>query len=175
MNDNHSDKITTQDDVIIRAIHFLRGENVILDTDLAILYGVETRVLKQAVRRNPDRFPIDFMFQLTKEELDSLRSQNVTLKRGQHRKYLPFAFTKQGVAMLSGILNSSQAIQVNILIIRTFVQLRRFSFKYDLLEEKVSALEKRFDKQFKIVFQAIRLLIKSDQKPMKRIGYKYYE
>ncbi len=146
MSDNNSDKITTQDDVIVRAIHFLRGENVILDTDLAILYGVETRVLKQAVRRNLDRFPIDFMFQLTKEEMDSLRSHFVTLKRGQHRKYLPFAFTEQGVAMLSGILNSSRAIQVNIMIIRTFVQLRRFSLKYDLLEEKVSALEKRFDK-----------------------------
>ena len=113
--------------IIQEKIHIIRGEKVMLDYDLAEMYGMETRTLKQAVRRNINRFPPDFMFELTKEEHVSLRSQFVTLKtgRGQHSKYLPFAFTEQGVAMLSSILNSETAIEVNIAILRTFVAVRR--------------------------------------------------
>ena len=113
--------------IIQQKIYVIRGEQVMLDSDLAEMYGMETRALKQAVRRNINRFPSDFMFQLTKEEYDSLRSQIVTLKkgRGQHSKYLPYAFTEQGVAMLSSILNSDTAIEVNIAIMRTFVAVRR--------------------------------------------------
>ena len=110
---------------IERCILLIRGQRVMLDSDLAALYGVETRVLKQAVRRNIKRFPGDFMFELTKEENRPLRSQNVTLKRGQHSKYLPFAFTEQGVAMLSSVLNSQRAIDVNIEIMRAFVRQRQ--------------------------------------------------
>jgi len=115
-----------QTEKITGLIHFIRGEKVILDSDLARLYEVPTKVLKQAVRRNITRFPIDFMFELTDNEADSLRSQIVTLKRGQHLKYLPFAFTEQGVAMLSSVLNSERAIWVNIAIMRAFVQKRKF-------------------------------------------------
>ena len=113
--------------IIQQKIFVIRGEQVMLDYDLAEMYGMETRTLKQAVRRNMNRFPSDFMFELTKEEYASLRSQSVTLKkgRGQHSKYLPYAFTEQGVAMLSSILNSDIAIEVNIAIMRTFVAVRR--------------------------------------------------
>ena len=113
--------------IIQEKIHIIRGEKVMLDYDLAEMYGMETRTLKQAVRRNINRFPPDFMFELTKEEHVSLSSQFVTLKtgRGQHSKYLPFAFTEQGVAMLSSILNSETAIEVNIAIMRTFVAVRQ--------------------------------------------------
>lgn len=113
--------------IIQQKIYIIRGEQVMLDRDLAEMYGMETKVLKQAVRRNIQRFPSDFMFQLTKEEYTSLRSQFVTLKsgRGQHSKYMPYAFTEQGVAMLSSILNSDTAIEVNIAIMRTFVAVRR--------------------------------------------------
>ncbi|MBW2662059.1 MAG: ORF6N domain-containing protein, partial [Deltaproteobacteria bacterium] len=111
-------------DIIASKIYLIRSVKVMLDRDLAELYGVETKVLKQAVRRNIDRFPADFMFELTKEENQSLRSQNVTLKRGQHSKYLSFAFTEQGVAMLSSVLKSKRAIHVNIQIMRTFTKLR---------------------------------------------------
>ena len=110
---------------ITSKIYLIRGMKVMLDRDLAELYGVETKVLKQAVRRNIKRFPEDFMFELTKSEEKSLRSQIVTLKRGQHAKYLPFAFTEQGVAMLSSVLNSERAIEVNIQIMRAFTQLRQ--------------------------------------------------
>ena len=111
-------------ETIEKSIFMMRGQRVMLDTDLAELYGVETRVLKQAVRRNRKRFPEDFMYELTRNEARSLRSQNVTLKRGQYSKYLPFAFTEQGVAMLSSVLNSDRAIEVNIAIMRVFVRLR---------------------------------------------------
>jgi len=143
-----------------------------LDFDLAVLYCVETRVLKQAVRRNIKRFPLDFMFELTQDEYRSLRSQFVTLKRGQHSKYPPFAFTEQGVAMLSGILNSDRAINVNIAIMRTFVQLRKLLKTHKELADKIDKLEQKYDKQFKIVFIALKQLIKEEKKPRPRIGYK---
>jgi len=156
---------------IVRKIVFLRGEKVLLDRDLAELYGVETKVLKQAVRRNIKRFPPDFMFELTREENQSLRSQNVTLKRGQHSKYLSFAFTEQGVAMLSSVLNSDRAIDVNIEIMRAFVKLRQMVAAHKDLERKLAALENKYDEQFKIVFEAIRELMTPPEKPRRKIGF----
>ncbi len=133
-----------------------------LDFDLAEMYEVETRVLKQAVKRNIKRFPTDFMFELTKEEFDSLRSQIVTLKntgRGQHSKYLPYAFTEQGVSMLSSVLNSEKAIEVNIAIIRTFVLIRQHALNYKDLQQKLQMLEKKYNKNFKEIYHALNLLI----------------
>ena len=159
---------------IVSKIVFLRGEKVMLDRDLAELYGVETKVLKQAVRRNIKRFPGDFMFELTKEENQSLRSQNVTLKRGHHSKYLPFAFTEQGVAMLSSALNSERAIEVNISIMRVFVQLRKMIASHDKLARKLAELEQHLeshDEQIQAVFEAIRQLMTPPAKPRKKIGF----
>jgi hypothetical protein len=136
------------DRIIERKIYLIRGEKVILDSDLADLYGVMVKVLNQAVKRNIGRFPEDFMFQLTKEEDESLRSQIVTLKkgRGEHRKYLPNVFTEQGVAMLSSVLNSERAIQVNVVIMRTFVKLRAFLSANKELAHKLTLLENRIEK-----------------------------
>ena len=152
-------------------IYLIRGTKVMLDSDLAELYGVETRVLKQAVRRNISRFPADFMFELTQKEYQSLRSQNVTLKRGQHSKYPPFAFSEQGVAMLSSTLNSERAIQVNIQIMRAFIQLRQMIVSHKDLKKKIAAMEKKYDEQFAIVFEAIKQLLEEDEKPKRKIGY----
>lgn len=159
---------------IVNKIVFLRGEKVLLDHDLAELYGVETKVLKQAVRRNIKRFPDDFMFELTKEENQSLRSQNVTLKRGQHSKYSPFAFTEQGVAMLSSVLNSERAIEVNISIMRAFVQLRKMIVSHDKLARKLAELAKHLeghDEQIQAIFEAIRQLMTPPEKTRKKIGF----
>ena len=159
---------------IVSKIVFLRNEKVLLDRDLAVLYGVETKVLKQAVRRNIKRFPDDFMFELTKEEKQSLRSQNVTLKRGQHSKYLPFAFTEQGVAMLSSVLNSDRAIEVNIAIMRAFVQLRRLMASHDELANKLVELERNLkghDDQIQAIFEAIRQLMAPSETKKKKIGF----
>ncbi|MEP6512461.1 MAG: ORF6N domain-containing protein [Parafilimonas sp.] len=127
--------------VIQNKIYEIRGNKVMLDFDLAELYEVQTRVLKQAVRRNVDRFPPDFLFELTTKEYNALRSQSVTLEkgRGKYSKYLSFAFTEQGVAMLSRVLNSEKAIQDNIIIIRTFVLIRQFALNYKELHEKIYA------------------------------------
>ena len=159
---------------ITSKIYFLRNEKVLLDRDLAGLYGVETKVLKQAVRRNIKRFPDDFMFELTKEEKQSLRSQNVTLKRGQHSKYLPFAFTEQGVAMLSSVLNSERAIDVNIAIMRAFVQLRRLMASHDELAIKLAELERHLkghDDQIQAIFEAIQQLMSPPDTKKKKIGF----
>jgi hypothetical protein len=164
-------KYMVKQEEIFGRIYFLRGEKVILDKDLAILYGVEIRTLNQSVKRNIKRFPKDFLFQVTPKEFASLRSQFVTLKRGQHRKYLPYAFTEQGVAMLSGLLNSERAILVNIEIMRAFVQLRRLIDTNKELAKKIEKLERKYDKQFKIVFDAIRELFREEEKPKRRIGY----
>jgi hypothetical protein len=144
-----------------------------LDADLADLFGVPTKRLNEAVRRNASRFPDDFMFQLSSDEIDSLRSQNATLKpgRGKHRKYLPFAFTEQGVSMLSCVLNSERAIQVNIAIMRAFVLLRRMLLSNEELARKVDALERKYDARFKVVFDAIRALMEPPKKPSRRIGF----
>jgi len=159
---------------IQRCILSLRGEKVMLDSDLAELYEVETKVLNQAVKRNLDRFPADFCFQLTADEaktLDRLRSQLVTLKRGEHRKYLPYVFTEQGVAMLSSVLHSSRAVQVNIEIMRAFVRLRQMLASNAGLARKLAALEKKYDAQFKIVFDAIRQLMTPPEPKRREIGF----
>ncbi|HHT9105306.1 MAG TPA: ORF6N domain-containing protein [Candidatus Wujingus californicus] len=142
-----------------------------LDTDLALLYGVKTKMLNQAVKRNIQRFPDDFMFQLTREEFNSLRSQIVTLKRGQHRKYLPYVFTEQGVAMLSSVLNSERAIQVNIQIMRAFIKLKEMLSTHKDLKQKIEEMEKKYDYQFKIVFDAIKQLLEPPAEPKGKIGF----
>lgn len=159
-------------------IFLIRSEKVLLDRDLANLYGVETKVLNQAVNRNISRFPADFMFRLTKEENDFLRSQIVTLKKGEHSKYLPAAFTEQGVAMLSSVLKSERAVQVNIAIMRAFVQMRKFFESNQALAKKLSTLEaetkKKFAKQhdqIALIFEAIKELMIEKEKPKRRIGY----
>jgi phage regulator Rha-like protein len=160
---------------IEKAILLIRGHKVMLDSDLATLYGVTTKRLNEQVRRNRARFPEDFMFELTKEEADALRSQNATLKtgRGQHRKYLPYAFTEQGVAMLSSVLSSERAIEVNIAIVRAFVKLREILATHKDLARKLDELEKRYDSQFRIVFEAIRQLMLPPPEPDKKrkIGF----
>ncbi len=143
-----------------------------LDRDLAVLYGVETKVLNRAVKRNTERFPEDFMFQLTKEEHTALlRCQFGTLKRGQYSKYSPYAFTENGVAMLSSVLNSGRAIQVNIQIMRTFTKIREMITTHKELKQKIEEMEKKYDYQFQVVFDAIKQLIEPPQKPRRRIGF----
>jgi len=156
---------------ISRNILFIRGEKVILDFALAELYKVETKVLKQSVKRNIKRFPSDFMFELNDKEFANLRSQFVTSSWGGLR-YKPFAFTEQGVAMHSSVLKSDRAIEVNIGIMRTFVQLRKLIETNKDLSLKIDAIESRYDEQFKIVFDAIRQLMSEDIKPKKKIGFK---
>jgi phage regulator Rha-like protein len=165
-----------------------------LDSDLAELYGVETKALNQAVKRNLERFPADFMFQLSKDEAalvsrsqivtfnaarsrrtmetgPSLRSQTVTLKRGEHRKFRPYAFTERGVAMLSSVLRSDRAVQVNIAIIRTFVHLRKLLATHADLARKLEAMERNYDQQFRVVFDAIRELMTEKKKTRREIGF----
>jgi hypothetical protein len=156
-----------------RGIVVLRGHRVLLDSELAALYGVEVKALNQAVKRNLERFPEDFMFQLTPDAVALLRSQIVTLEkagRGRHRKYLTYAFTEQGVAMLSSVLRSRQAVLVNIEIMRAFVRLRQMLQSNAELARKLTALEKKYDAQFRAVFQAIRELMEPP-KNEKRIGF----
>jgi len=158
-----------------RAILVLRGHRVLLDEDLATLYEVDVRALNQAVKRNLERFPGDFAFRLTADEAGSLRSQTVILdvgRRGQHRKYPPLAFTEQGVAMLSSVLRSPRAVQVNIEIMRAFVRLREMLSADAELSRKLDALEKRYDAQFRVVFQAIRELMTPPATSRKRIGFR---
>ena len=162
--------------LIENKIYKIRGEKVMLDFDLALMYEVETKVFKQSVNRNINRFPTDFMFTLSQEEFQSLRSHIVTSKRGGTR-YLPYAFTEQGIAMLSSVLNSEKAIEVNIAIIRTFVLLRQYALTYEELNEKIKQLEKKYSNNFKEVFKALDYLIaakenEQDLKNRKRIGFK---
>src|SRR6476660_729370 len=157
---------------LARFVFFVRGEKVMLDSDLARLYGVEARALNQAVARNRKRFPADFMFQLTPGDYESLRSQIVTSKKGRGgRRFRPYAFTEQGVAMLSSVLRSSRAVEVNIAIMRTFVQLRRLMDTNRDLARKIEALEKKYDEQFAVVFDAIKELIAPPEPPQKQIGF----
>ncbi len=159
-------------------IYLLRGEKVLLSDHLAGLYGVSVSALNQAVKRNIARFPDDFMFQLTREEVNAVlasRSQIVILKPGQNIKYLPYAFTEQGVAMLSSVLRSPRAVEVNIAIMRTFVQLRRLMDSNRNLARRIEAMEKRYDEQFASVFDAIKRLIAEDEsrkaRPKRGIGF----
>lgn len=142
-----------------------------LDFDLADLYAVETRALKQAVRRNPGHFPDDFMFTLTEKEIDLLVSQNVIPGRGKLGGAVPMAFTEQGVAMLSSVLRSPRAVQVNIAIMRAFVRLREMLLGNAELARKLADLENKYDAQFKMVFDAIRQLMTPPEKPRRRIGF----
>lgn len=146
---------------------------MLLDEDLAALYGVEVRSINQAVSRNPERFPDDFMVRLTAEEAASLRSQTVILEtgRGRHRKYPPTAFTEQGVAMLSSVLRSPRAILVNIEIMRTFVRLRQILASNAELARKLAELESRYDARFKAVFEAIRELMAPESRARRTIGF----
>jgi len=176
-------------ETIARLVHSVRGERVLFDADLAALYGVTTKALNQAVKRNRDRFPSDFMFRLTPEEWKVMRSQFVTTSRddgnrsqivtgsSKHRDplYAPYAFTEHGVAMLSSVLRSPRAVEVNIAIMRTFVQLRRLMDSNRQLARKIEAMEKKYDEQFRVVFDAIKRLIAEDDAhrvtPKRRIGF----
>ena len=159
-------------------IYFIRGQKILLDYDLATLYEVETRVLNQTVKRNNKRFPVDFMFQLTLKEWESMSSQIVmTYPSKRPKTALPFAFTEQGVAMLSGILNSDVAINVNIAIMRTFVMLRRYALEHKEFNAKLLEIETKYDKKFSDVYEALNYLIKKEEKELvqkerKQIGYK---
>jgi hypothetical protein len=158
---------------IQRLILLIRGHRVILDSDLAQLYYVPVKRLNEQVRRNLRRFPEDFMIRLTAEEYEALRSQNATLKpaRGTHRKYLPYAFTEQGVAMLSSVLRSQRAIDVNVEIMRAFVRLRQMLASNAELARRLDRLEKKYDAQFKVVFDAIRQLMTPPKPSRRKIGF----
>jgi hypothetical protein len=163
-------------ETIQNAIYLLRGQNVILDRDLAAMYGVPTKALKQAVKRNALRFPPDFMFVLSREEFAAWRSQFVTSNDDRMGlRYAPMAFTEQGVAMLSSVLNSERAIQVNIAIMRTFTQMRQMIASHTEFARKLAELEKKYDAQFRIVFDAIRQLMTPPRKPRGRIGFEVRE
>jgi len=166
---------------IEKALYLIRGEKVMLDRDLANLYGVSTKVFNQAVKRHRDRFPPDFMFQLTIGEArewwlavnaNRLRSQTVTLKRGQHLKHRPYAFTEHGILMLSSVLNSERAIQVNIEIMRAFVKLRQMLASNAELSRRLDELESKYDRQSKVVFDAIRKLMSPPVRDRKEIGFR---
>lgn len=160
-------------EAIEQKIYLIRGHKVMLDRDLAALYRVDTRSLNQAVKRNKKRFPSDFMFKLTWNEITGLRSQFVTLKDKEHAKYRPYAFTEQGVAMLSSVLNSDRAIQVNIQIMRTFIKLRRLLETHRDLQKKIEQMEKNYDRQFRIVFQIIREMTPALKEPKRKIGFQH--
>ena len=183
-------KLALKPENIAQLVFFIRGEKVMLDSDLAVLYGVEARVLNQAVKRNRHRFPEDFMFRLTAKETEDLRSllksqtvistsaaepnssQTVMSSRKHRgRTYKPYAFTEQGVAMLSSVLRSARAVEVNIAIMRTFVQLRRLMDTNRDLARKIEALEKKYDEKFAVVFEAIKQLITPPEPPKRRIGF----
>lgn len=156
---------------LINKIIYLRGQKVMLDRDLAELYGVETRILNQAVTRNPERFPKDFMYQLTNKEFTILKSQFVISSWGG-RRYPPFAFTEQGIAMLSSVLHSERAINVNIAIMRAFVKLRELLLTNKELNSKLQKIEAKYDKQFRVVFEVLQQLMETPAKPRKEIGFK---
>lgn len=161
------------EEIILSKIYLIRGQKVMLDRDLAELYGVETRVLKQSVKRNIERFPDDFMFELTKEEFKNLRSQIVTSRWGGER-YQPFAFTEQGVAMLSSVLNSTQAIEVNIRIIRIFTKMREVLLTHKDILLKLEQLERKsnkHDESIQLIFQALKQFLNPPQPSRKKIGY----
>lgn len=164
---------------IHQKIYEVRGQKVMLDYDLATLYNVQTKVLNQTVKRNIKRFPSDFMFQLKKDEYENLRSQFVTSKENKHggQRYMPFVFTEQGIAMLSGILNSDIAIEVNIAIMRTFIHIRKYALSHDELLNRLKQIEQKYDKQFDDIFEAINYLLKKDSlvkqtKERGKIGYR---
>ncbi|MBA4373896.1 MAG: DNA-binding protein [Thermodesulfovibrio sp.] len=160
-------------EIIEKKIYLIRGHKVMLDKDLSALYQVPTRRLNEQIKRNLTRFPVDFMFQLSAEEAENLRSQIATSSSGHGgRRYLPYVFTEQGVAMLSSVLNSERAVQVNIAIMRTFVKLRQMLASNAELARKLASLEKKYDSQFKMVFDAIRELMAPPEVKKRKIGFK---
>jgi ORF6N domain-containing protein len=164
-------KLALKPENIAQLVFFVRDEKVMLAQHLAELYGVPVRVLNQAVKRNIKRFPADFMLQLTRQEFERLKSQIVISSWGGLRRALPYAFTEQGVAMLSSVLRSQRAVEVNIAIMRTFVQLRRLMDSNRHLARKIEALEKKYDEQFAEVFAAIKELVAPPATPRKQIGF----
>ena len=168
-----SRKLTIPDEVVMNKIHQIRGLKVMLDNDLAELYAVETKVLNQAVKRNSQRFPGDFMFQLSNKEFEILRSQIVTSKGG--RRTQPYAFTEQGVAMLSSVLNSERAVLVNIHIIRVFTRMREMFLTHKDILLKLEKLERstiQQDTDIKVIFKYLRELLSPPPEPMRKIGFK---
>ncbi len=159
-------------DIIEKKIHIIRGQKVILDKDLAVLYGVKPIRLREQVKRNIKRFPEDFMFQLVEKEIDFMVSQNAIPSRRHLGGHRPYAFTENGVAMLSGILNSDIAIDVNIQIMRTFTRLRMLMATHKDLKRKIEQMEKKYDSQFQVVFEAIKQLLKSPENKKRQIGFK---
>jgi len=156
---------------IERAIILVRGEKVMLDSDLAEIYGVETKALNRAMKRNANRFPPDFMFQLTVEETANLRCQIGTSSSYGGRRYLPYAFTEHGALMLANVLNSERAAQTSVQVVRAFVRLRQMLASNAELARKLAAMEKKYDAQFKVVFEAIRQLMSPPAKPKREIGF----
>lgn len=157
-------------ETITSKIYLIRNQKVLLDRDLAELYGVETKQLKRAVRRNISRFPEDFMFELSQKEFERLRRQIDTSSWGGTR-YPPMAFTEQGVAMLSSVLKSERAIEVNIAIMRAFVRMRKMLATHEDLKRKIEEMEAKYDEQFRMVFEVIRQLLVEEEKPKRRIGF----
>jgi hypothetical protein len=158
-------------ELVSEHIYLIRGQKVMLDSDLAALYGVPTKVLNQAVKRNRERFPEDFMFQLTKQETKTLGSQFVTSNRGG-RRYQPYAFTQEGVAMLSSVLRSKQAIQVNIAIMRAFIRLRSILAAHKELAKKIEQLEKKYDARYVQILKLIDRYLKPAALPKPKIGFR---
>jgi phage regulator Rha-like protein len=167
------EKITIPDEVIISKIYVIRGQKIMLDRDLAELYGVETKQLKRQVRRNIERFPSSFMFELTKEENEELRSQIGTLKQGNHFKYPPFVFTEHGILMLSSVLNSELAVKMSVQIIETFVQLRKLANNYEEIMNKMHQMESHSNEQFSEIYEVLqKLMSKPEEAPRTKVGYK---
>jgi hypothetical protein len=158
---------------IERTIYVIRGEKVIIDADLAALYGVETRVLIQAIKRNARRFPKDFVFRLSTVEFESLRSQIVISKGKGGRRSLPYAFTEHGVVMAANVLNNDRAVRTSVEIVRAFVRLRQMLASHAELSRRLDELESKYDRQFKVVFDAIRQLMLPIEKNRKRIGFRH--
>lgn len=173
--------ILLTEEKILDKIYFIRGKKIMLDRDLAKMYGVQVKVLNQAVKRNLSRFPEDFMFKLVKAEDESIKSQFVTLKRGQHSKFPPYAFTEQGVAMLSSILKSETAVQVNIHIIRVFTRMRELLSTHQDVLLKLEKLEKKlmkhdvkmdkYEKEIQLIFSAVKELLNPVNPPRRKIGF----
>ena len=166
-------EISISDEIITNKIYLIRDQKVMLDRDLAELFGVKTKRLKEQVRRNINRFPESFMFELTSKESEFLRSQFATLKKGRHSKYPPFVFTEHGILMLSSVLNSEIAIKISIQIIETFVQLRKLVNNYEEIRSKIKQMESQYGEKFEEIYKIIQqLLEKPIVKPRKKIGYK---
>ena len=167
--------IKVPEETILEKIYVIRGLKVMLDRDLAEMYGVEVKRLNEAVKRNSTRFPEDFMFQVTQVEYNPLRSQFATLEKGRHSKYLPYAFTEQGVAMLSSVLNSETAIQVNIQIIRLFTKIKQLILDNKDLWMKIEKIEQHLlknDEEIKTVFAYLKRLLIQENKPREPIGFR---